>query len=422
MAVYTFKLPDIGEGIAEAEIAEWKVAAGDVIDEDQALCDMLTDKAAVEIPSPVAGTVLELKGEAGEMVAVGGPLVLIETDAASAADAEQVADEAGEAMPAKPPAQPQTAQQAPEPAPQTQFAAAPPLPTSATPAGDKPLASPAVRRRAREMNIDLARVRGTGPAGRICHEDLDAHNGAAQTAGVQPRHGVHEVKIIGLRRKIAAAMQSTMQRIPHFAYVEECDVTELEALRQQLNAARRDDQPRLTILPFLMRALVQVAGDFPQINARFDDEAGVLQQFDALHVGIAAQTDSGLVVPVVRHAETLDVWAMGAQIQRLAEAARQGRATREELSGSTITISSLGRMGGIVSTPVINAPEVAIIGVNKMLERPVIQRGMVVPRMMMNLSSSFDHRIVDGWDAASFIQALKQRLESPAMLFMQDAP
>ena len=422
MAVYTFKLPDIGEGIAEAEIAEWKVAAGDVIDEDQALCDMLTDKAAVEIPSPVAGTVLELKGEAGEMVAVGGPLVLIETDAASAADAEQVADEADEAMPAKPPAQPQTAQQAPEPAPQTQFAAAPPPLTCATPAGDKPLASPAVRRRAREMDIDLARVRGTGPAGRISHEDLDAHNGAAQTAGVQPRHGVHEVKIIGLRRKIAAAMQSTMQRIPHFAYVEECDVTELEVLRQQLNAARRDDQPRLTILPFLMRALVQVAGDFPQINARFDDEAGVLQQFDALHVGIAAQTDSGLVVPVVRHAETLDVWAMGAQIQRLAEAARQGRATREELSGSTITISSLGRMGGIVSTPVINAPEVAIIGVNKMLERPVIQRGMVVPRMMMNLSSSFDHRIVDGWDAASFIQALKQRLESPAMLFMQDAP
>ncbi len=422
MAVYTFKLPDIGEGIAEAEIAEWKVAAGDVIVEDQALCDMLTDKAAVEIPSPVAGTVLELKGEAGEMVAVGGALVVIETEAESAADtadaqAASEPDERGAAAPAPPPVAPQASAKT-EVERQPQSSPAPTAPVLA----DKPLASPAVRRRAREMGIDLARVRGSGPAGRICHEDLDAHRGAAPSTGAQPRHGVHEVKIIGLRRKIAAAMQSTMQRIPHFAYVEECDVTELEALRQQLNAARRDDQPRLTILPFLIRALVQVAGDFPQINARFDDEAGVLQQFDALHVGIAAQTDSGLVVPVVRHAETLDVWAMGTQIQRLAEAARQGRATREELSGSTITISSLGRMGGIVSTPVINAPEVAIVGVNKMVERPVIQRGMVVPRMMMNLSSSFDHRIVDGWDAASFIQAIKQRLESPALLFMQDAP
>ncbi len=458
MGVHTFKLPDIGEGIAEAEIAEWKVSVGDVIVEDQPLCDMLTDKAAVEIPSPVAGKVLELKGAAGDLVAVGGPLVLIEVeggapapeaaasepavqeeaadpDVSAAADEEkpQPAGEQGAGQ-----TEPQRAQKQkpePSPAPRTAPRAAAPKPAagrrSASGArshshlprapGEKPLASPAVRQRARELGIELAFVPGSGPAGRITHDDLDAfveRGGGTPAIARAARTGVEEIKVIGLRRKIAEAMQRSKQRIPHFAYVEEVDVTELEKLRQHMNANRAEGQVKLTILPFLMQALVKVVPEFPMVNANYDDEAGVLRRIDALHIGIAAQTDNGLVVPVVHHAETLDIWGMGFELKRLADAARSGTASREELSGSSITISSLGPMGGIVSTPVINAPEVAIVGVNKMVERPMIVNGTVVPRLMMNLSSSFDHRIVDGWDAASFIQRIKSYLEHPATLFI----
>jgi 2-oxoisovalerate dehydrogenase E2 component (dihydrolipoyl transacylase) len=288
--------------------------------------------------------------------------------------------------------------------------------------GEKPIAAPAVRQRARELGIDLRLVAGNGPAGRITHADLDAHvEGAGRVAAstqAAPRTAVEEIKVIGLRRKIAEAMQRTKQRIPHFAYVEELDVTELEALRVHLNDTRRPDQPKLTLLPFLLRALVQVLPRFPQVNATYDDEAGVVRRYAAVHCGIATQTPNGLVVPVLRHAETLDVWQLATEIRRLAEAARSGKATREELSGSSITITSLGALGGIVSTPVINAPEVAIVGVNKLVERAVFRSGAVVPRLTMNLSSSFDHRIVDGFDAAQFIQAVKQQLEHPATLFM----
>lgn len=458
MGSFSFKLPDIGEGITEAEIAEWKVKVGDVVAEDQPLCDMLTEKAAVEIPSPVAGTVTQLMGEAGDLVAVGGVLVVIETEGGQAAaetDAEatsaasgaeggatesipgpdeSASDQAGDEAAA--PRQ-KAASDRPEAAvtpaaspgrPASPAARKPPGPTPARhhahlprPPGERPLASPAVRQRARELGIELAYVHGSGPAGRISHEDLDAfiaRGHGALAVGRQARTGVESVKVIGIRRKIAEAMQRTKQRIPHFAYVEEVDVTELEALRAHLNAKRAEGQAKLTVLPFLMQALVRVAPDFPQINANYDDEAGVLHRIEALHIGIAAQTDNGLVVPVVHHAETMDIWGMAGELARLAAAARSGTATREELTGSSITISSLGPMGGIVSTPVINAPEVAIVGVNKILERPVIRNGMVVPRMMMNLSSSFDHRIVDGWDAASFIQRIKGYLEHPATLFI----
>lgn len=284
--------------------------------------------------------------------------------------------------------------------------------------GEKPLASPAVRRRAREMGIALEDVPGSGPAGRIIHDDLDAYATTGGAPGRGPRTGVEEIRIIGLRRKIAQAMEAAYREIPHFAYVEEVDVTELEALRQHLNANRRPDQAKLTLLPFLVRALDVAVPEFPRVNANYDAEAGVLRRFDGLHVGIATQTPNGLVVPVMQHAETLDVWRAAAEIRRLAEAAREGQASREELSGSSITITSLGAMGGIASTPIINAPEVAIIGVNKIIERPAFVGGAVVPRKTMNLSSSFDHRIVDGWDAAAFIQRIKGLLEHPATLFM----
>ena len=443
MAKFIFKLPDIGEGIAEAEIAEWKVQVGDVVTEDQPLVDMLTEKAAVEIPSPVDGKIVAIHGEAGEMVAIGFGFVEIETDADAAAEAAE-AQESGElnvtaeapaAEPAKSPA-PKAADDKPvsavpppaKPKPvQTATAGAktsrPAVPRAP---GDKPLASPAVRRRARDIGVDLAYVPGTGPAGVITHEDLERFIAEGSEVSVgggiannrAPRTETEEVKVIGLRRKIAEAMQRSKQRIPHFAYVEEVDVTELEALRQHMNANRVEGQPKLTLLPFLMRALVKLAPSYSQINATFDDEAGVVTRYAASHIGIATQTPNGLVVPVVHHAETLDIWGSASEVVRLASAARDGKAKREELSGSSITITSLGPMGGIVSTPVINAPEVAIIGVNKMVERPMVIDGQIRVRKMMNLSSSFDHRIVDGWDAAEFIQKIKGLLEHPAALFI----
>lgn len=461
MGTYTFKLPDIGEGIAEAEIAEWKVAVGDDVAEDQELVDMLTDKAAVAIESPVAGKVTALKGNAGDMVAVGGPLVVLEvegdgntidetaddaaddtadntaaakdedeptpTDSPSASDSEDVAPKTAKSKPGSPDSAETTRATA-----ATRDASAAGSSSTARAQrtlprapGERPLASPAVRKRANELGVRLAYVSGTGPAGRITHADLDgfvAAGGSAVGGGTAraPKPGTEAIRIIGLRRKIAEAMQQAKQRIPHFAYVEEVDVTELEALRTHLNATRRDDQAKLTLLPFLTRALVIAIPDFPQANARYDDEAGVLNRYDALHVGIATQTPQGLVVPVVRHAEAMSIWEIAAEVRRLADAARSGKANREELAGSTITITSLGAMGGIASTPVINAPEVGIIGVNKMVTRPMWMNGGVVPRQMMNLSSSFDHRIVDGADAAALIQRIKGLLEHPASLFMGD--
>jgi 2-oxoisovalerate dehydrogenase E2 component (dihydrolipoyl transacylase) len=418
MGKFTFKLPDIGEGITEAEIATWRVAVGEVVKEDQPLVDVLTEKAAVEIPSPMPGKVLELRGEPGDMAAVGGALVVLEVAGEGAVE---------EAAPAPAPAPKPEAKPAPAPVAKLEAAPAPVVaaaPLVARTDGGKPLASPAVRQRARDLGIQLSYVPGSGAAGQVTHADLDAFvarkpvsGGAVNTRA--KREGVEQIKIIGLRRKIAEAMQRSKQRIPHFAYVEEVDVTELEALRNHLNDQRRPDQAKLTLLPFLVRALVKAVPEHPEVNGTFDDEAGVVHRPAALHVGIAAQTPNGLVVPVVRHAETLDLWQCAAEIKRLAEAARAGKATREELSGSSITISSLGPMGGIVSTPVINAPEVAIVGVNKMIERPMVRNGQVVIRTMMNLSSSFDHRIVDGWNAAEFIQHLKRLFENPATLFME---
>ena len=405
MSTYAFKLPDIGEGIAESEIAAWRVAEGESIKEDQPLVDMLTDKAAVEIPSPVAGKVVKLHAAAGDKVPVGSVLVTIETS--DALVEEKAATSA--------------------PAPKTPTATAPTVTTPAVPAraddgfhNPQPTAAPSVRRRARELGVDLHQTRGSGPSGRVLHEDLECStNGSGTVARSAPEPDkIEQIKIIGMRRKIAESMERSKRRIPHFAYVEEVDVTELEALRLQLNDTYGKQRGKLTLLPFLMQALVKVIPEFPQVNSTYDDEAGVASRYSSLHIGIATQTPNGLIVPVVRNAERLDLWQSGREVARLAEAARTGKATRTELSGSTITITSLGKMGGIASTPVINAPEVAIIGVNKMVERPMVVKGQVVIRMMMNLSSSFDHRIVDGYDAASFIQRLKALLEQPALLFV----
>jgi 2-oxoisovalerate dehydrogenase E2 component (dihydrolipoyl transacylase) len=428
MGRYLFKLPDIGEGVAEAEIVAWHVKPGETVAEDQNLVDVMTDKATVEITSPVDGIVTAIHGGIGGMLPVGSVLVELEVegpgnqpadrpDAAMTAPAPPSGEEAPPVRPSPTPASPSTAP-APAPAPR-QAAFATRL------SGDAPLAAPATRRRAHELGIPLQFVPGSGPGGRITPADLDAYiaSGGAGGRDALPRHlakqGVSETRIIGLRRKIAEKMQDAKRRIPHIAYVEEIDVTELESLRQVLNATRDGDSPKLTLLPFLIRALVKAVPDFPQINARYDDEAGVLHSFDAVHVGIATQTEGGLMVPVVRHAEALDLWALAGEISRVSAAARDGSAKREELSGSTITITSLGPLGGIATTPVINHPEVAIIGPNKIVDRPVVEGAFVAVRKMMNLSSSFDHRIVDGYDAALFVQRLKRLIEHPALIFME---
>jgi 2-oxoisovalerate dehydrogenase E2 component (dihydrolipoyl transacylase) len=401
MSRFVFKLPDVGEGVAEAEVVAWHVAEGELVAEDQPLADVMTDKATVELTSPVAGRVVERHGAEGELVAVGAPLVVLETAAPAAAEA---------------PAEPEPAA-APEPQP-----AEPPPPSPAPPTG-RALAAPAVRERARALGLDLAALAGSGPDGRVTHADLDAAltGGGGRPAGGQgyaPREGVQDIKVIGLRRRIAEKMQASKRSIPHFAYVEAIDVTELEALRAHLNQVHGAGRGRLSLPPFLIRALVRALPEFPQVNATFDDVAGVVHRYAAVHVGIATQTEAGLIVPVVRHAETLDLWAAAAEIARLAAAARAGKAAREELSGSTITLSSLGALGGIATTPVINAPEVAILAPNRIVETPVIREGQVVARKLMNLSSSFDHRVVDGYDAAAFIQKIKALLEHPATLFV----
>jgi 2-oxoisovalerate dehydrogenase E2 component (dihydrolipoyl transacylase) len=426
LGVHVIKIPDIGEGIAEVELVAWHVKPGDTVVEDQSLADVMTDKATVEIPSPVAGKVLSVGGEIGQLMAVGSELIRIEVEGVSPSPAGG-GQGRGQASPSPTsPAPPPTPPSQPSPGGgriETPKAAR--VEADVTAVG-KPLASPSVRRHASELGIDLAKVRGTGPAGRIMHADVDAAT-AAPARAPQPqrapamaglgRDDVETIPIIGMRRKIAQRMQEAKRNIPHFTYVEEVDVTELEALRTRLNAKK--DRTRLTLLPFLMRAMVVALRDFPQINSHFDDTAGVLKRHGAVHIGIATATGAGLLVPVVRHAQELDLWGSAAEVARVAEAARNGKATREELSGSTITITSLGALGGIVSTPIINQPEVAIVGVNRMVLRPVMLGGAIVPRQMMNLSSSFDHRVVDGHVGAEFVQALRAMLEHPALLFIE---
>jgi 2-oxoisovalerate dehydrogenase E2 component (dihydrolipoyl transacylase) len=436
MGMYAIKMPDIGEGIAEVELVAWRVQPGEAVAEDQILADVMTDKATVEIPSPVAGTVASLGAQPGQLMAVGAELIRLEVagegnirDAGAPAAAE-VSDSLplrGKAeVGASEPAGPQSPH--PNPPPKGEGARiAPPMvtqPPMRAP-GEKPIASPAVRKHAWELGIELQFVHGSGPAGRITHEDLEvylASRGQPASVGSGPRlrerHGEQAIQVIGLRRKIAQKMQEAKRRIPHFSYVEEVDVTELEALRVRLNEKHAATRGKLTLLPLIARAVVLAVEEFPQMNARFDDDAGVVTRYGPVHLGIATQTESGLLVPVLQHAESQDIWGCAREIARLAEATRGGKAAREELSGSTITITSLGPLGGIVTTPVINHPEVAIVGVNRMVERPMIRGGAIVARQMMNLSSSFDHRVVDGMDAARFVQAIRALLENPAMLFV----
>jgi 2-oxoisovalerate dehydrogenase E2 component (dihydrolipoyl transacylase) len=440
--VHVIRMPDLGEGIAEVELVAWHVAPGDAVAEDQVLADVMTDKATVEIPSPVAGVVVALGGEVGQLLAVGAELIRIELDAVDAAPPQQASPgpSRGVAAPAvavavaAQPDPPASASPEDIPVPaltsssessESSRSASSPEARRATP---RPIASPAVRARAWELAIDLAQVVAKGSAGRIMQADLDAHLAQHAPAGTpaaaragspdSPTGKTQAVKIVGLRRKIAQKMQESKRRIPHFTYVEEVDMGELEALRAQLNEKWGGQRGHLTLLAFLIRATVRAVHEFPQINARLDDDAGVLTLHEAVHVGIATQTDAGLMVPVLRDAQARDLWANAAELRRLADAARSGKVVRNELSGSTLTITSLGRLGGIMSTPVINHPEVAIIGVNRLALRPVIRDGLVVVRQMMNLSSSFDHRVVDGAYAAAFVQCLRETLERPALLFI----
>ena len=408
MGEFIIKMPDVGEGVAEAEIVEWHVRTGDPVREDMVIAAVMTDKATVEIPSPVSGTVIWLAGEIGDRIAVKAPLVRIET-----------AGEADEAQPVQI-SQARVAET-------TKVEIAKPAPAAPAPAAapvEKPLAAPSVRLFAREGGVDLRQVQGTGPAGRILREDVEQFlsQGAAPATvknGLARKTATEEIKLTGLRRRIAEKMVLSTSRIPHITYVEEVDMTALEELRATMNSERREAHPKLTVLPFLMRALVKAISEQPEVNATFDDDAGIITRHGAVHIGIATQTPAGLTVPVVRHAEARSIWDCAAEMNRLAEAARTGTATRDELSGSTITISSLGALGGIVSTPVINHPEVAIIGVNKIATRPVWDGTQFVPRKMMNLSSSFDHRIIDGWDAATFVQRVRTLLETPALIFIE---
>ncbi|HUP07619.1 MAG TPA: dihydrolipoamide acetyltransferase family protein [Caldimonas sp.] len=462
MSSYLMKVPDIGEGIAEVELVAWHVQVGDVVKEDQALADVMTDKASVEIPSPVHGRVVALGGEVGQMLAVGSDLIRIETDAATAttvaaAPSPQANWPSADDLTLAPAVAPPPSA-SPEPLvarPVTTPAALVPKRIEGASPGPRwtgrPIASPAVRARAWELGIELRAVTPTGTGGRIVQADLDAHlarRGATspppamlqaeassraavateRASAVPPvpmmpapptSDAVHTEKLVGLRRKTAQRMQESKRRIAHFTYVEEVDVGELEALRAALNAKWADRRPHLTLLPFIVRALVLAVREVPRVNARFDDEAGVLHRHDAVHAGIATQTRSGLLVPVLRHAEARDLWSSAEEIARLADAARNGRIVRDEMAGSTITITSLGRLGGIVNTPVINHPEVAIVGINRIVERAVIRGGMVVARPIMNLSSSFDHRVIDGAQAADFVQAVRGYLERPATLFVE---
>ncbi len=436
MGEHVIKLPDVGEGVAEAELVEWMADIGANVREDEVIASVMTDKATVEIPSPVEGKILWRGGEPGDVLAVGSPLVRLEVDGAGNVkpgeeapkeDAKPAEKKAEKAPEPKSEPKPEKKEEKPAPKaekPKTNGAAAAPVSAMPRAEGEKPLASPAVRKRAADAGVDLRRVPGSGPAGRISHEDLDAFfesGGAAASApgaGLRRNTSVTDVPVRGLRRKIAEKMEAANDRIVPITYVDEVDMTALEDLRAELNKTRREDRPKLTLLPFLMRAMVKAVGEQPHLNAIYDDDAAVIHQYGGVHIGVAAQTPNGLMVPVVKHAEARDLWDCAAEVARLSEAAKDGKASREELSGSTITITSLGAMGGIVTTPVINHPEVAIVGVNKMQVLPRWNGSEFTPRKIMNLSSSFDHRVIDGWDAAVFVQRIKSLLENPAMIFI----
>jgi 2-oxoisovalerate dehydrogenase E2 component (dihydrolipoyl transacylase) len=423
---YVFKLPDLGEGTVEAEIVNWRVKPGDTIAEDEVIVEVMTEKAAVELPAPVGGRVLSITGTPGDMVPVGADLIVIETGtpATTAAGAPAPAP-APAAAPAAAPASAPPARRA-----GANGAEAPAQAPAASARAGRVATSPAIRRRAHEAGIDLQQVTGSGPNGRILPKDLEAFVARrSQPTPLRPAPkavpsarasaaATEEIKVIGLRRLIAQRMSEAKRNIPHFAYVEELDITELESLRRHLNRKPADGAPSLTYLPFLALALIRVLRDFPQCNAHYDAERGVIVRHAAVHLGVATQTAEGLKVPVVHNAQELGLWELAAQMRRVAEAARTNKAKREELSGSTITITSLGKLGGIASTPIINAPEVAIIGVNRAVERPLVLEGAIAIRLTMNLSSSFDHRFVDGYDAAAMIQALKEHLEHPATIFI----
>jgi len=457
MAAHIVKVPDIGEGIAEVELVQWEVQPGDTVVADKVLAEVMTDKATVEVPSPIAGVVAAITGKPGDKLAVGSELLRIEAEGGGAAAdaapkpttvqtppgapkhvARDVGDYAlsqstpgtGDAATALrdtgAPAHRSDAQGgggARSVAPRDTAGRAPSAVTGTTPSSAKPLASPSVRQHARELSVELAQVQGSGPGGRVLHEDFVRH--AARASALPPaaqryapREGETAVPVIGMRRQIAQHMRAALA-IPHFTYVEEIDVTELETLRARLNERYADTRGKLTVLPFIMRAIALAVPAFPQMNARYDDANGVVTRYAAVNIGIATQTNAGLTVPVVRHAEARDLWDSAREVARLAAAARASKATRDELSGSTITLTSLGPLGGIVTTPVINAPEVAIVGVNRIVERPTMMGGAVVGRLMMNLSSSFDHRVIDGQNAAEFVQALRGYLECPGLLFVE---
>jgi 2-oxoisovalerate dehydrogenase E2 component (dihydrolipoyl transacylase) len=427
MARFTFRLPDIGEGIAEAEIVAWHVKVGDRVEEDAGLADMMTDKATVEMESPVSGVVVEIAGEVGDMIPIGSALAVIEVDDEGTGadesdesetpveeqiDAESPDARTVERVEAAPPAEP-----TPE-AVATREPAAIDVPVAPRPVEHETvLASPAVRARAKELGVDLVQVKAR-EGGRVRHGDLDAYLSYTQgyRAGNAAPRADEPIKVIGMRRRIAENMAASKRHIPHFTYVDEFDVTALEAMRGDLNA-NRGNRPKLTMLPLLIVAICKAIPEFPMINARYDDEAGVVTRYGAVHLGMATQTDAGLMVPVIRNADSMNVWQLAGEIVRLAEAARSSKAKSEELSGSTLTVTSLGPLGGIATTPVINRPEVAIIGPNKIVERPVIRDGEIAVAKLMNLSISCDHRVVDGWDAASFVQAVRKYVETPVLLF-----
>jgi 2-oxoisovalerate dehydrogenase E2 component (dihydrolipoyl transacylase) len=416
MSEYIFKLPDLGEGTVESEIGEWLIQVGDNVAEEDIVGTMMTDKAAVELSSPVSGKVVKLAGEPGDIIAVGAPLVIFETDPASdAGSSETAAPE-----PAAAASQPASAT-TPRASADEQAASAVQAPAKS---GQRVMTSPAIRRRAREAGIDLAEISGTGPGGRITRDDFDRHVSAAPAAAPAQAPATapatREIKVIGLRRMIAERMAAATREIPHFTYVEEIDVTELEALRRHLNSKAEDPALRLTVLPFLGLALMRALRQFPQCNATYDKDRNVIVQHGPVHLGVATQTSDGLKVPVVHDAHALSLDQLAAAIRRVSSAARDNSIRKSELSGSTITITSLGPLGGIVSTPVINQPEVGIIGVNRVMERPAVVNGQVTVRLLMNLSSSFDHRFVDGYDAAAMIQGIKEMLEHPATIFLPE--
>jgi 2-oxoisovalerate dehydrogenase E2 component (dihydrolipoyl transacylase) len=419
MGKFVFKLPDIGEGVVEGEVVQWHVSVGESVSEDDPIVDVMTDKATVTIPSPTSGVISSLSGGVGDMIAVGTTLLEIDVEGDISEEEEKGSE--------------REVTTAPTPTPETTTSEMPTPTTPKTPASVVPmqdntgrvLASPAVRKRARENDVDLSNVRGSGPAGRVRHADLDAFiaaggaiSGAPPMAYSVKRTEVTPVKVVGLRRKISEQMSLSKSRIPHFSYFEEVDITELESLRQVLNSTKDETQPKLTYLPFIMLALAKIMPDHPECNAHFDDEGGVVNRQGAVNLGIATQTERGLYVPVVKHVEAMDIWNTASEMQRVSESARDGSASLDELTGSTFTITSLGREGGLGATPIINHPEVSILGVHKAREMPVVRNGDIVVRRIMNLSSAFDHRVVDGANGASLIQDLKRMLETPALIFI----